>query len=182
MGAAVKVELDDRDLRGGEKAWSWIKGMPIRVEVGPRDVENNAVFVGRRDHALNQNDLSNGRLRGAGACFAGRNSTNALRPRQTISSATCQTLASEAEFVDYFTGQQAGQAGFASVGFCCDPDLEESIAKQYKLSVRCIPQQTAECTALSLPVSQASESFCSSLLSVECSLRLRCHRLKVAVC
>ena len=50
MGAPVKVELDQRDLRGGEKTWGWIKkGIPIRVEVGPRDIQNNSVFVGRRD-------------------------------------------------------------------------------------------------------------------------------------
>src|SRR5687768_17259892 len=39
----VEVEIDDRDLRGGEKSWSWIKrGVPLRVEVGPRDVEQSA--------------------------------------------------------------------------------------------------------------------------------------------
>ncbi|GAG26559.1 unnamed protein product, partial [marine sediment metagenome] len=35
----VRVRMDDRDLRGGEKKWQWIKrGVPVRVEVGPRDV------------------------------------------------------------------------------------------------------------------------------------------------
>ncbi|MEM7792099.1 MAG: proline--tRNA ligase, partial [Verrucomicrobiota bacterium] len=52
MDGRVKVEFDDRDMRGGEKAWSWIKkGIPLRVEVGPRDMQKNSVFVGRRDHA-----------------------------------------------------------------------------------------------------------------------------------
>lgn len=46
----LRVELDDRDLRGGEKAWQHIKkGTPIRAEVGPRDVEQNSLFVARRD-------------------------------------------------------------------------------------------------------------------------------------
>ena len=45
-GRPVRVELDLRDLRGGEKSWQWIKrGAPIRVEVGPRDMENDAVSV-----------------------------------------------------------------------------------------------------------------------------------------
>ena len=36
--------------RGGDKAWGWIKkGVPLRVEVGPRDFAANAVFVARRD-------------------------------------------------------------------------------------------------------------------------------------
>ena len=50
MDGRVRVEFDDRDIRGGEKAWSWIKkGIPLRVEVGPRDMEAGSVFVGRRD-------------------------------------------------------------------------------------------------------------------------------------
>ncbi len=49
-GQSVKVKVDDRDMRGGDKAWQAIKqGIPLRVEVGPRDMAQNAVFVGRRD-------------------------------------------------------------------------------------------------------------------------------------
>ncbi|MEJ7599967.1 MAG: aminoacyl--tRNA ligase-related protein, partial [Kofleriaceae bacterium] len=46
-GAKVRVILDERDVRGGEKAWQWVKkGVPIRVEIGPRDLEKDAVFYG----------------------------------------------------------------------------------------------------------------------------------------
>jgi len=46
----LRVILDDRDLRGGEKTWEHIKkGVPVRLEVGPRDVESDSVFMGRRD-------------------------------------------------------------------------------------------------------------------------------------
>jgi len=49
-GTGVVVQIDDRDLRGGEKAWQHIKkGVPLRLEVGPRDVAAGSVFVGRRD-------------------------------------------------------------------------------------------------------------------------------------
>ena len=49
-GQPVRVEIDKRDLRGGEKMWSWVKkGVPVRVEVGPRDVAQDAVFAARRD-------------------------------------------------------------------------------------------------------------------------------------
>jgi hypothetical protein len=30
------------------------------------------------------------------------------------------------------------------MGFCCDPALEEEIAKAHKVTVRCIPSETAE--------------------------------------
>ena len=46
----LEVVLDKRDVNAGEKGWGWIKkGIPLRVEVGPKDLAKNAVFVGRRD-------------------------------------------------------------------------------------------------------------------------------------
>ncbi len=48
----LRVVVDERDERGGDKVWNWIKkGVPVRIEVGPRDLEKDALFVGRRDRA-----------------------------------------------------------------------------------------------------------------------------------
>src|ERR1700726_2608216 len=47
---ALEVEVDRRDIGGGTKNWEWIKkGVPILVEIGPRDLEKNSVEVSRRD-------------------------------------------------------------------------------------------------------------------------------------
>ena len=49
-GRPVRVKVDSRDIRGGDKVWQYIKqGVPLRVEVGPRDIAKGEVFVGRRD-------------------------------------------------------------------------------------------------------------------------------------
>ena len=54
-GESVRVQMDARDLRGGDKVWQHIKrGVPVRAEVGPRDVAGDAVFVGRRDKAVSE--------------------------------------------------------------------------------------------------------------------------------
>ncbi|MFH1921244.1 MAG: proline--tRNA ligase, partial [Planctomycetota bacterium] len=56
-GRPVRVELDTRETRGGEKVWSWIKkGVPIRLEIGPRDIAQDAVFAGRRDRPHRQRE------------------------------------------------------------------------------------------------------------------------------
>ena len=48
--AGIRVKLDDRDQSPGWKFNEWeMKGVPIRVEVGPRDIENNQVIAVRRD-------------------------------------------------------------------------------------------------------------------------------------
>ncbi|MCA9099429.1 MAG: hypothetical protein KDA36_13625, partial [Planctomycetaceae bacterium] len=53
-GSPVRVQIDDRDIRGGEKKWQHVKrGVPLRVEVGPKDIAKNGVFVGRRDTGAN---------------------------------------------------------------------------------------------------------------------------------
>jgi FAD/FMN-containing dehydrogenase len=50
--APVRVIVDERDERGGEKVWQWVrKGVPLRLEIGPRDMETDAVFAARRDRA-----------------------------------------------------------------------------------------------------------------------------------
>ena len=57
--------IDDRDIRGGEKLWSNVKkGIPIRCEVGPRDIENGVVMVGRRDQPAKKKSNKNGRICG----------------------------------------------------------------------------------------------------------------------
>ncbi|MBR4475394.1 MAG: proline--tRNA ligase [Alphaproteobacteria bacterium] len=46
----VRVMVDDSDMRSPDKMWKWIKrGVPLRVEVGIREVESDTITVTRRD-------------------------------------------------------------------------------------------------------------------------------------
>ena len=48
--AGIRVELDDSDQSAGWKFNQWeMKGVPVRLEVGPKDIENNQVVLVRRD-------------------------------------------------------------------------------------------------------------------------------------
>src|SRR5882724_8547909 len=48
--AGVRVTLDERDERPGWKFSEWeLRGVPLRVEIGPKDIEKSAVLVARRD-------------------------------------------------------------------------------------------------------------------------------------
>src|SRR5690349_12680262 len=48
-GSKVRVMIDDRDMRGGEKNWYHVKrGVPLRAEIGPKDIAKNGVFLARR--------------------------------------------------------------------------------------------------------------------------------------
>ena len=47
--AGYRIKIDDRDLRPGQKYWDWeIKGVPLRLEIGPRDVADGNAMAARR--------------------------------------------------------------------------------------------------------------------------------------
>ena len=46
----IRTNIDTREIRPGKKFFDWeIKGTPLRLELGPRDLENNKVIIVRRD-------------------------------------------------------------------------------------------------------------------------------------
>jgi len=148
MDGRVRVEFDDRDIRGGEKAWGWIKkGIPLRVEVGPRDMAKDSVFVGRRDRAPKdkQSYAREAFVTGI-ATLLDEMQAGLLAKAKAFRKAHTKEITSEAEFVEFFTPKNKNNpeihGGFASMGFCCDSELEDQIAKKYKVTVRCIPNAT----------------------------------------
>lgn len=51
VGMGVRAELDARDASPGWKFNEWeMKGCPIRLEIGPRDIENDKCVISRRDN------------------------------------------------------------------------------------------------------------------------------------
>ncbi len=49
--SGIRVKQDKRDLRPGKKYYEWEqRGVPLRIEVGPRDIENNKIVLVRRDN------------------------------------------------------------------------------------------------------------------------------------
>ena len=50
LGAEFRIHVDSRDVRPGAKFYEWeAKGVPLRVELGPRDLEQGVVTAVRRD-------------------------------------------------------------------------------------------------------------------------------------
>jgi len=52
-GAGIRVKLDDRDLSAGAKFYYWeLMGAPIRIEIGPKEVQERNVTLFRRDKRI----------------------------------------------------------------------------------------------------------------------------------
>ncbi|MFH1101910.1 MAG: proline--tRNA ligase [Methanobacteriota archaeon] len=49
----IRVHVDNREITPGNKYYEWeLKGVPIRIEIGPKDVENKSVVLVRRDTGM----------------------------------------------------------------------------------------------------------------------------------
>jgi prolyl-tRNA synthetase len=144
-GRRIWVELDDRDIRGGEKMWSWIKkGIPTWIEVGPRDMESDSVFFGRRDQGPKAkkgiarrefidgfvevlDDIQDGML----------DKARQFRESNTV------VIDSKEDFHQFFTPENGDQpeihGGFAMAHYSGEPELETQLKNDLKVTVRCIP-------------------------------------------
>ena len=144
-GRHIEVEIDDRDIRGGEKNWQWIRrGVPIRLDIGQRDMEADSVFMARRDkgHKDKENVSREAFISGI---------HNLLEEMQqgmyeralAFQQAHSAELDSEEAFAAFFA-PPAGEptpphGGFGYAHFCGDADVEKRINDEYGVSVRCIP-------------------------------------------
>ena len=137
------VHVDDRDLRGGEKMWQWVKkGTPIRVEIGPRDLEKGSVFFARRDtgeKAGCPKDEFVARVRS----ILDEIQDGLLQRALDFRRAHSREIDSVEDFRAFFTPQNEDQpeihGGFAWSHFCGDPEWEDRLQKKLKVTVRCIP-------------------------------------------
>ena len=156
------TELDDRDLTSGERNWYWIKkGIPLRVEIGPRDVAENKVMIARRDkeprdkQAISITDLKDYVLQTLAEIQAGIYAKALqFQKENTIK------IDDNQAFYQFFTPQNANQpeihGGFALSHWCGAEACEEKIKEELKVTVRCIPFDAEEESGTCISCGKAS--------------------------
>ena len=143
--SAIEVEVDRRDLGGGVKNWEWIKkGVPIRVEIGPRDLEKNSVEVSRRDQAIKSKESMSIQEFAAGAPEILMSIQQNLYDRaKKFQEANTRVIESKKEFYDFFTARNANKSeihgGFALGHWNGSHEVEEQIKNDLKVTIRVIP-------------------------------------------
>lgn len=146
-GAPVRVEIDDRDMRGGEKKWHHVKrGVPIRLEIGPKDMQKNAVFMGRRDQPKSVGIDRNELVATIGDLLAEMQQSLYDRADQLRKDNTVE-ITNEADFRAYFTPKDEENpevhGGFAVCHFS-DEDSLQPLLKDLKVTIRCVPSEDNE--------------------------------------
>ncbi|MBW2455733.1 MAG: proline--tRNA ligase, partial [Deltaproteobacteria bacterium] len=140
----IEVEVDTRDLRGGEKNWSWIKrGVPIRIEVGPRDVEAGGAMVVRRDQGIrDKQSLTVDEIVATLPKTLDEIQTALFERAKAYRQEHTREIDDWDEFVAYFTPKNKDQpeahGGFAMAHWCGEAEVEEQI-KEMKVTIRSIP-------------------------------------------
>jgi len=137
LAAEVRVKLDDRDgLTPGFKFNDWeLRGVPLRLEIGPKDVAKGTVALARRD------------LPGK----AGKSFVQAAGIAQAVSAALGDIhtslydralafrQANTYDPQDYEEFKLVMEKGWAISWWCGDPACEAAIKDDTKATTRCIP-------------------------------------------
>jgi prolyl-tRNA synthetase len=138
--ANVRVHLDSRDERPGAKFFYWeLRGVPIRLELGPRDVVNKTLIMVPRivaDNAAQRKTVVSFNelvvtIKSSLKTFADLLYSRALACRDT------QMIESASDSIESFGKAIEEYSGFVKTGWCFDRACEEALVN-YKGSIRCI--------------------------------------------
>jgi prolyl-tRNA synthetase len=157
------VEIDDRDI-GGARGWDWIKkGIPLRVEIGPRDIAENSVYVGRRDKAPNEKSAFN-RDQFVAEITEILDEIQESIFQRALAYREEHTLDIEDKktFYEFFTPRDENKpeihGGFAVSGWCGSDECESKLKDDLAVTIRCIPFESEKDKGRCICCGKASES------------------------
>ncbi len=141
----LNVEIDMSEGRGGQKLWSWIKkGVPVRLEIGPRDMANDAVFMGRRDKSpKDRQSISRSEFIHTVTGILEDIQSNLFTRAKKFRDDNTRNIDSKEDLYDFFTPRNLKKpeihGGFAKAHWSGDTSVEEDIKKDLNVTIRSIP-------------------------------------------
>jgi len=158
----IRVKVDARDLRGGDKVWQHVKqGVPIRIEIGPRDLAAGAGSVTRRDRGPKERvAIPLAEMPVRAAAMLEEIQAGLFERAQAFRAERSVRLGSAAEVREFFgAGEGGGRGGFAHVHVADDPAVAAAF-DPLKVTVRCIPMdgddEPGTCIVTGAPVTRRS--------------------------
>ncbi len=133
----LRVRVDDREgIKPGAKYYEWeLRGVPLRLEIGPKDLEKGSVFSARRDvrakAALPMDGLP-ASVAGLLETIQGDLFTAAKARREAASHRNVSSYAQFKEIME-------GPGGFVYAGWNGDPAVEAKVKEETKATIRVIP-------------------------------------------
>lgn len=137
--ARLRVHVDARNgMKPGAKYYEWeLRGVPIRMEIGPRDLDSNQAVLVRRDNRKKQsysldtigediNELLSTMQEDMLVAARERREANSVRGDITY---------------ERFRDIMAGQGAFVYAGWCGSADCEARIKEETKATIRVLPDE-----------------------------------------
>ena len=133
--AGIRVTLDERDERPGWKFAEWeLRGVPLRLEIGPKDIEKSAVLIARRDTREKQSVPMDGLAQRLGALLVDVQKSLFERARQYRADHTHRTTS-----YDEFKQIMEGRPGFVIAPWCGRAECEAEIKAETQATIRNMP-------------------------------------------
>lgn len=131
-----RVELDDREeYSTGYKFNHWeLRGVPVRIEIGPKDIENNNCIVFRRDTFEKQTISLDTLEEYIEKLLVDIQDNMFNMAKENTKNHTFEARSLE-EYVDIFKTKQ----GFVKMMWCEDEECENKIKELTASTIRCIP-------------------------------------------
>lgn len=136
LQGSFRLKIDDRDQYSpGWKFNHWeLKGVPIRINLGPKDINNNVVEIVRRDtneklKGIPQNGLLQYLLK-----LSTEIQENLFGQAKDFQSKNTFNVNNEKEFTE-----KIANGGFLTAFWCGNNSCEENIKQKTKATIRCIP-------------------------------------------
>jgi len=136
----IRAEADWSDKRPGWKFNEWeLKGVPVRVEVGPRDLQTDQVTLVRRDTRDKEKVSVEGAVERVGDLLEAVQLTLYARAK-AFADANTHTVDSYTDFKDVM----AKQRGFLRAYWCGSAECEQRIKDETRATIRVIPSSSAD--------------------------------------
>ena len=137
LGNRVRLKIDDRDeYSPGWKFNEWeLKGVPLRIEIGPRDIQKAQVVLARRDQPGREGKST---IPLAGLADVVTDRLDAIQ-KNLLRRNTEFRDANTFEPTDYDSLREALDQGFARAWWCGDIACEDKVKADTKATTRCIP-------------------------------------------
>ena len=132
----LRIQIDDRDnLRPGDKFFHWIQqGVPVRVEIGPRDVKQQSAMVARRD-VRDKKNVPLDEIANHVMSLLQQIQQNLYQRALDFRKANTRTAKNYGEFKEIL--EQEG--GFIRAHWNGSREVEDQIKNETKATIRCIP-------------------------------------------
>mgnify|MGYP003407257769 CR=1 FL=1 len=123
------------------------QGVPVRLEIDPRDIAQDAVFMARRDRAVNEKQtLPRAQFIQQLPALLDEIQSGLLARAKQRREASTREIDSKEELYAFFGNDQAESAkapGFALTHWSGDPQIETQLKQDLGVTLRCIPLEAS---------------------------------------